>query len=150
MDFNLSATQRSWGEKASALGRELPPAGEPAAIVKGAARAGLLDPEGDFISAVVAAEALACESASSGMVFALHTSALLALASARERVDSLVRGETVGALSLSTEDVPSQEDGKLAGRASWVGPITEGGIAIVGARRDNEICACAVPLDAAG
>ena len=67
-----------------------------------------------------------------------------------KRVAALARGDTVGALSLSSEDVPSIEAGALTGRASWVGPITERGVAIVGAWQGGEITACAVSLDATG
>jgi alkylation response protein AidB-like acyl-CoA dehydrogenase len=147
MDFDLSDVQRSWREKAQSLGRELADDAAAADVVMGAARAGLLDPQADLVAAALAVEALACESAAAGMVLALHTAALLALAG-DDRFTSLVRGETVSALSLSTEDVPSLEAGKLTGRASWVGPVTERGIAIVGARHGDEITACAVSLDA--
>jgi alkylation response protein AidB-like acyl-CoA dehydrogenase len=67
-----------------------------------------------------------------------------------DRLASLLRGETVSALSLSSDDVPLIEGTTLLGGASWVGPITAGGVAIVGARQGNEITACAVPLDAKG
>ncbi len=151
MDFDLSDVQRSWREKAQSLGRELSVDAAAADVVMGAARAGLLDPQADLVAAAIAVEALACESAAAGMALALHTAALLArLRQDSDGFDSLVRGETVGALSLSTEDVPSLEAGKLTGRASWVGPITERGVAIVGARNGDEITACAVSLDAEG
>jgi len=151
MDFDLSDVQRSWREKARSLGRELSADAAAADVVMGAARAGLLDPQADLVAAALAVEALACESAAAGMALALHTAALLArLRQGSDGLDALVRGETVGALSLSTEDVPSLEAGKLTGRASWVGPITERGVAIVGARHGDEITACAVSLDSEG
>jgi alkylation response protein AidB-like acyl-CoA dehydrogenase len=149
MDFDLTDVQRSWREKAHALGRGLSDDATAEDVVKGAARVGLLDPQADLVAAALAVEALACESAAAGMALALHTAALLALAG-DDRVASLVRGETVSALSLSTEDVPSLEAGTLTGRASWVGPITGRGVAIVGARHGDEITACAVSLDAKG
>ena len=149
MDFNLTDVQRAWRDKASSLGRELPDDAAAADVVMGAARVGLIDPQADLVAAALAVEALACESAAAGLALALHTSALLALAG-DDRFGSLVRGETVGALSLSTEDVASFEGGTLTGRASWVGPITARGVAIVGARQGHEIAACAVPLDAKG
>jgi alkylation response protein AidB-like acyl-CoA dehydrogenase len=149
MDFDLSDVQRSWREKAQSLGRELTADATAADVVMGAGRAGLLDPQADLVAAALAVEALACESAAAGMTLALHTAALLALAG-DDRFTSLVRGETVCALSLSTEDVPSLEAGKLTGRASWVGPISGHGVAIVGARNGDEITACAVSLDANG
>ena len=159
MDFDLTDLQRSWREKAQALGRALPDDAAAADVVKGAARAGLLEPQADLVAAAVAVEALASESAAAAMAFALHTAALLALAHLRQgfggqagddRVASLARGDAIGALSLSSEDVPSIEAGSLTGRASWVGPITERGVAIVGAWQGEEITACAVSLDATG
>ena len=149
MDFDLTGVQRSWREKAQALGRALPDDAAAADVVKGAARAGLLEPQADLVAAVVAVEALASESAAAAMAFALHTAALLALAG-DDRLASLARGDAIGALSLSSEDVPSIEAGSLTGRASWVGPITERGVAIVGAWQGGEITACAVSLDATG
>jgi alkylation response protein AidB-like acyl-CoA dehydrogenase len=176
MDFDLSDVQRSWREKAQSLGRELSADATAADVVIGAARAGLLDPQADLVAAALAVEALACESAAAGMALALHTAALLVRlrqgrialrpdqaaldertafavrsgAAGSDGFESLVRGETVGALSLSTEDVPSLDAGKLTGRASWVGPVTGRGVAIVGARHGDEIIACAVSLDAKG
>ena len=149
MDFDLSDVQRSWREKAQSLGRELLVDATAADVVMGAGRARLLDPQADLVAAALAVEALACESAAAGMALALHTAGLLALVG-DDRLTSLVRGETVSALSLSTEEVPSLEAGKLAGRASWVGPITGHGVAIVGARNGDEITACAVSFDAKG
>ncbi len=159
MDFDLSDVQLSWREKARGLGRQLAEDAAAADVVRGAARVGLLDTRADLVAAALAVEALASVSAAAGMALALHTTAILALARLRQgsgahagddRFSSLVRGETVGALALSSEDVPSVEGGALSGRASWVGPITEHGIAIVGARQGSEIAACAVPLDARG
>jgi alkylation response protein AidB-like acyl-CoA dehydrogenase len=149
MDFDLSDVQRSWRDKAQSLGRELSDDATAADVVIRAARVGLLDPQADLVAAALAVEALACESAAPGMALALHTAALLAFAG-DDRFASLVRGETVSALSLSTEDVPSLEAGTLTGRASWVGPITERGVAIVGAHHGDQITACAVSLDANG
>src|SRR5258706_2762389 len=149
MDFDLTDVQRSWREKAQSLGRELAADAAAADVVTGAARTGLLDSQADLVAAALAVEALACESAAAGMVLALHTSALVVLAG-DDRFASVLRGETVSALSLSTEDVPSLESARLTGRASWVGPITPRGVAIVGARHGDEITACAVSLDAEG
>jgi alkylation response protein AidB-like acyl-CoA dehydrogenase len=149
MDFNLTDVQRSWRDKARSIGRELAEDTPATAIVHDAARLGLLDPQSDLVAAAVAVEALACESASAGMALAMHISALVAAAPG-DRLASLVSGETVGALSLSTEDVPSIDEGTLSGRASWVGPITDRGVAIVGARHGSEVVACAVSLDGAG
>jgi len=158
MDFDPNDVQRSWRDKAQALGIEL--GDEPAAgdVVTGAARVGLIDPKIDLVSATLAVEALACSSAAAGMTFALHTSVLLALEDEgfeqsprlRTIADSLVRGEIVGALALSSEDVPAIENGRLDGRASWVGPITDRGVALVGARNGARISVSVVLLDAGG
>ena len=147
MDFEWTEVQQSWRQKAKALGRELAEDAAAADVVMGAARVGIVDPEVDLLAAGLAVEALACESPAAGMTLALHTTTLTAHPSQTSIVDSLARGETVGALVLSSEDVPTLEDGRLSGRASWVGPITERGIAIVGARRGTQVVACGVGLD---
>src|SRR6266850_6615844 len=136
MDFDLTEVQRAWRLKAQTLGREL--AGEAAAgdVVMGAARVGLIDPHADLVAASLAVEALACESAAAGLTLALHTTTLLAFPH-DDHFTALARGETVGALALSSEDVPTIDGGRLSGRASWVGPITQHGIAVVGARQGS-------------
>jgi alkylation response protein AidB-like acyl-CoA dehydrogenase len=149
MNFDCTDVQASWREKARALGRELTDETVAADVVMGAARVGLIDPEADLIAASLAVEALACESAAAGMTLALHTTTLLAFP--RDgRFTALARGETVGALALSSEDVPAIENGRLSGRAAWVGPITEHGVAVVGARQAGQVTACAVALDGEG
>jgi acyl-CoA dehydrogenase len=147
MDFELTDVQRAWREKGNALGRELSEDAAAADAVTGAARVGIIDPEVDLLAAALAVEALACESPAAGMTLALHTTTLKAHLSQRSLVDSLARGETVGALVLSSEDVPTMDDGRLSGRASWVGPITDHGIAVVGAWQASQVVACGVALD---
>jgi alkylation response protein AidB-like acyl-CoA dehydrogenase len=109
----------------------------------------LLDPAADLVAAVVAIEALAYESASAGVAAALHMGVLLALGP-DERFSALARGETVGAIALSTDHVPVETGGRLSGRASLVGPLTSRGVAIVGARSNDGLTAAAVSLDATG
>ncbi|HEY3161789.1 MAG TPA: acyl-CoA dehydrogenase family protein [Vicinamibacterales bacterium] len=160
MDFECTDVQRSWRAKAQALGRDLPEDPAAADVITGAARVGLIDPGADLVAVSLAVEALASESAAAGMTLALHTTTLLACAHPQgtagrsaqgERwMTALARGEMVGALALSSEDVPSFENGRLGGRASWVGPITDGGIAVVGARQGSQVTACAVALDGHG
>ena len=149
VDFNLTDVQQSWREKAQSLGSDLP--GDAAApdVVMGAARVGLLDPRADLLAAAVAIETLAYDSASAAVAFALHTGVMLALGT-DDRFTALARGETVGAIGLSTEHMPTDNDGRLTGRVSLVGPITDRGIAIVGARAGQNVVACAVTLDAPG
>src|SRR5262245_5657486 len=147
MDFEWTEVQRSWREKAKALGRELAEDAAAGDVVTGAARVGIIDPKVDLLSAALAVEALACESPAAGMTLALHTTTQKAHLSDGSLIDSLAHGETVGALVLSSEDVPTIEDGRLSGRASWVGPITDRGIAVVGARNGAQVVACGVALD---
>ncbi|HEU5254903.1 MAG TPA: acyl-CoA dehydrogenase family protein, partial [Vicinamibacterales bacterium] len=116
-------------------------------VVMGAARVGIIDPEVDLLAAALAVEALAGESPAAGMTLALHTTTLKAHLSQGSLIDSLARGETVGALVLSSDDVPTMENGRLNGRASWVGPITERGVAVIGARQGAQVVACGVVLD---
>jgi alkylation response protein AidB-like acyl-CoA dehydrogenase len=149
MDFEFTEVQRSWREKAQMLGRELSDDAAAADVITGAARVGLIDPDADLVAASLAVEMLACESAAAGMALALHTTTLLAFPR-DERFAPLARGEVVGALALSSEDVPAIADGRLSGRAAWVGPITDRGIAIVGARTPAQVTACAVALDGDG
>jgi len=149
MDFECTEVQRSWRASAKALGRELAENAAAADVIMGAARVGLIDPGADLIAASLAVEALASESAAAGMTLALHTTTLLAFPH-DERMTALARGETVGALALSSEDVPTIENGRLSGRASWVGPITDHGVAVVGARQGSQVTACVVALDGHG
>ena len=148
MNFDLTDVQESWRGKAQDLGRDLPEDAAAADVVMGAARVGLLDPRADLLSAAVAVEALAFESAASAIALALHSGVLLGLAG-DDRFSSLVRGEVVGAIGLSSDEVPREQEGRLAGRASWVGPLTDHGVAIVGARSESGagLTAYAVALD---
>ena len=147
MNFEWTEVQRAWREKGKALARELPEDAAAADVVMGAARVGIIDPEVDLLAAALAVEALAGESPAAGMTLALHTTTLKAHLSQGSLIDSLARGETVGALVLSSDDVPTMEDGRLNGRASWVGPITERGVAVIGARQGAQVVACGVVLD---
>jgi alkylation response protein AidB-like acyl-CoA dehydrogenase len=133
MNFNLDEVQLSWQEKGRSLGRELPWDAAAADVVMGAARVGLLAPGAELLSIVLAVEAIAHESASSAIALALHTSVMTGLAE-DDRFASLVRGETVGAIALSSEEMPEARDGTLTGRATWVAPITDRGVVVVGSR----------------
>ena len=149
MDFDFDDVQRAWRDKGRALGRALAEDAAAGDVVMGAARAGLIDPDADLVAASLAVEALACESAAAGMALALHTTTLLAFPH-DDRLTALARGETVGALALSSEHVPTVDAGRLSGRAAWVGPITEHGVAVVGARQGSQVSVCAVALDGHG
>ena len=136
MDFNLSDVQQSWKSKAEDLGRELADAAAAGAVLMGAARVGLIDPRIDLLAAAIAVEGMACESASAALTFALHTSVVLSVAG-DDRFTSLARGETVAAVGLSSDDVASEQAGKVSGRATWVGPLTDHGVAVLGVKRDS-------------
>ncbi len=136
MNFNLSDVQLAWKSKAASLGRELPATAASADVIAAAFRAGLIDPNIDLLSAAVAVEALACESAGAALAFALHTSIVLSVAG-DDRFTALARGEVVAAVGLSSDDVACERSGVLSGRASWVGPLTNRGLAVLGVRRSG-------------
>jgi len=134
MDFSLSDLQLAWKSKATSLGHDLPSAAAAADVIAGAARAGLIDPGIDLLGAAVAVEALAGESSAAALAFALHTSVVLSVAG-DDRFTALARGETVAGVGLSSDDVASEDAGRLSGRASWVAPLTNRGLAVLGVRR---------------
>lgn len=164
MEFAFSEEQQSYRRRARALAGSLPTTASAAAIVAGAAREGLLrggladksDAAGadfDVIGVAIAVEELSHTSATAGFVLALHTGVMLALAPHPTYADRLVDGTLAGAVALSSDVLPvlsPAPDARLSGRASWVGPLTEGGVAIVGARTETETVACFLPLDGAG
>ncbi|MBI4265847.1 MAG: hypothetical protein HY657_15840 [Acidobacteria bacterium] len=147
MNFDLTDVQASWQAKGASLGRELARDSAAAAVVMGAARVGLLDPRADLLAVAVAVDAMASQSSTAAVVFALHSGTALAL-TGDDRFSALFRGETVAAIGLSSDDVPVELGGRLSGRAPWVAPITEHGVAVVGPRRGEEREAYAVSLDA--
>lgn len=149
MDFHLTDVQRSWREKAHFLAAHLPRNATAAEVVRGAAGVGLLDSRGDLVAAALAVETLAYDAAAAGVSLALHTGVLLALGP-DDRFTAFARGDIVGAIVLSTENVPTAENSQLAGRASLVGPLTAHGIAIIGVRAESGTVAAAVALDAPG
>lgn len=150
MRFELTEVQASWRSKGEALGRDLGLDAAAADAVMGAARVGLLERRADLMSSAAAVEAAAHGSPSAAMAIAMHTVAAHAAASSERFGDLLFRGEQVGALALSSEDVPVLKDDRLTGNASWVAPIVEGGLAIVGARSGDDLVAVAVPLASEG
>lgn len=149
MNFDLTDVQAAWKEKGTALGRDL--AGDPAAaaVAMGAARVGLLDPNADLLAAAVATEAMAYASPAAAAAFALHTGTALAVAG-DDRFTSFFRGEAVAAVGLSSDDVPVEEAGRVTGRAPWVAPVSDRGVAVVGPRRGEDRVAFAVSLEASG
>jgi alkylation response protein AidB-like acyl-CoA dehydrogenase len=161
VNFNLSDVQRSWQVKARTMGVDLPEDASASDTIAAAARAGLIDQAIDVLSAVVAVEALAQEQPAPAMAFAVHSALVLGLSRSaaapqpvRSAVAALLRGETVGAVALSSEHVPAERDGRLTGRASWVAPLTPDGFVVVGGIRAGgdgtvpEPVACAAWLSA--
>ena len=149
MNFNLTDVQQSWKERGRTLGRELPPDAAAADVIMGAARVGLIDARADLLAAAVAVEALAHESASAAFTLALHSTVTLGVAG-DDRFSALLRGEAVGAVALSSEELPIPGGGHLTGRATWVAPLTNRGLAFVAASAGDGLAACVVALDAAG
>ncbi len=149
MEFNLSEVQRSSQLKARHLGKSLAadaPAGD---VIREAVRAGLLDSRSDLLSAAVVVEALACESSSAGVSLALHSGVTAGL-DGDARFAALARGEAVGGIALSSDDVPVEQGGRLSGRAAWVTPLTPLGVAVIGMRSGDGLSAAAVMLNAPG
>jgi alkylation response protein AidB-like acyl-CoA dehydrogenase len=149
MNFTLSPHQSEWQTRAQAFARGVPAGAAAADIVAGAVRAGLVDPRADLLAAAVAVEAVAWESAGAAIALAIHTGVTTGLGD-REPTAQLARGDIVGAIALSSDEVPTVEQGALSGRASWVTPLTTGGLVIVGVRDGESLTAAAVRLDAVG
>lgn len=149
MDFSLSALQLSWRSRAVALGRRLSPDASAADVIREAAAEGLTGTTPDLLAAAVAVDALAAESAAAAIVFALHTGVAAGIPG-DERFAAIGRGERVGAIALSSDEVPAGEADRVSGRAAWVAPLTPGGLAIVGMRSGSGLVAAAVDLDAEG
>jgi alkylation response protein AidB-like acyl-CoA dehydrogenase len=156
VDFDLSDLQQSCRLRAGVIGRELAPGASAGEAIAAAARAGLTDPNVDLLGAAVAVEALAFEHASAAMAFALHVSVLRSVREAAgppapPHQAALADGTTVGALAMSSDDVPAEDGGRLTGHATWVAPLTEGGIVMVGARgAAGSLTAWLTRLDAPG
>ena len=66
MDFEFTEVQRSWREKAKAMGGALAEDAAAGDVIMAAARVGLIDPGADLLAAALAVEALAGESAAAG------------------------------------------------------------------------------------
>ena len=149
MDFNLSRQQLDWQAKAHAFGRRIAPGTAAVEIIRAAAGAGLLLSGSDLLSAAVVVEAVAVESAAAAISLALHMGVAAGL-EGDARFSAVARGEMVGAIALSSDDVPVHENGLLAGRAAWVAPLAASGVAIVGMRSEGGLAAAAIDLGASG
>jgi alkylation response protein AidB-like acyl-CoA dehydrogenase len=149
MDFNLSDVQLVWQSKARSLGQGLATDASASDVIRAAAAAGLIESRPDHLAAAIAVEALAYESSAAGVSLALHTGVTAGL-HGDNRFSDLDRGDVVGAIALSSDDVPVEENGRLSGRAAWVTPLTALGVAVLGARSGDGLTAAAVLLNAPG
>ena len=149
MDFNLSPEQLARQAKAHSLGKKLAPDATAGDVIRAAAAAGLIESRPDLLATVVAVEALAYESSAAGVSLALHAGVTAGLDGNRRFAD-LDSGEVVGAIALSSDDVPVEQDGRLSGRAAWVTPLTPLGVAVLGMRSGDGLAAAAVSLNAPG
>jgi alkylation response protein AidB-like acyl-CoA dehydrogenase len=150
MRFHLTEVQAAFRDKGETLGGELGLDAAAADAVMAAGRVGLLERRAELMAIAAAVEAAAFGSPAAAVAIAMHAVAALAAAHSERFGDLLFRGEQIGALALSSEDVPVAKGSRLGGRAAWVAPIVEGGLAIVGARSGDELVAMAVPLAARG
>jgi alkylation response protein AidB-like acyl-CoA dehydrogenase len=149
MEFTLSGPQRSARLAVQALARTLPSDAGAADAIAAIARAGLIGAHTDALTATVVVDSLAGESASAAIALAFHAGVVLGLG-AGSRVAGLGDGSRIGAVALSTERVPEVRGSRLTGVASWVAPLTGGGVAVVGARQGPDLIAAAVALDSPG
>jgi len=157
LDFNLSPVQHEWQTKAHDLGKALAIDASASDVIRAAAAAGLIEPPSDavpgrtwdLLASAVAVEALAYESSAAGVSFALHAGVVAGLGGDNRFVD-LHRGDLVGSIALSSDDVPAEEGGRLSGRAAWVTPLTPLGIAVIGVRSGDRLAAAAISLNAPG
>jgi alkylation response protein AidB-like acyl-CoA dehydrogenase len=149
MDFNLSDHQLAGQSRAHELGKLLALDASAGDVIRAAVAAGLIDTRADLLAAAVAVEALAYESPSAGVSLALHAGVTAGL-DGDGRFSALARGETVGAIALSSDEVPVEGGGRLSGRAAWVTPLTPLGVAVIGMRQGDGLSAAAVMLNAPG
>ena len=87
-------------------------------MIATAAPRGLLDPDADLLSVVVAVDALAQGSAAAAIALALHTVVLRAC-HGHPLAGPLARGERIGALALVSERAPAGGT-RLSGGVSWI------------------------------
>jgi alkylation response protein AidB-like acyl-CoA dehydrogenase len=141
VDFSLSETQASRRGLGRSLAAGLGAAWSPADVVSRASEVGLFDQHPDGVADVVLLEAMAAEAAAPAVALALHTTVVRSLAAPLPE-------NAVGAIALTSDRVPEVEGRVLSGSAGWVAPHHGGpGLAVVGARRGDELVACAVRLD---
>jgi len=132
-----------------ALGRQIARGPAAATVVHGAAGAGLIHPAASLLAVAVAVEAMAEASPAAAVAYALHSSIALTLKN-EAQFPALFRGEAVAAVGLSSDEIPVERGGRLEGRARWVAPITDRGLAVVGPQGSAERTAYVVAFDAPG
>lgn len=150
MNFELTEIQSSWQAKGRSLAKELAIDASAREAILGAARYELLDTRVDLLALAVAVEAIADGSASAAVSYGLHATVACALRADGRWADRLLRGEVIGAVALSAEEVPLKSGGRLTGGAFWVAPAISEGVAILGARGGDGLAAYVVSLGEAG
>jgi alkylation response protein AidB-like acyl-CoA dehydrogenase len=160
VDFDLGTDRIRWRDTGAALGREVARGPAAAAVLHGAARLGLLDPDADLLTVAVTVEAMAEVSPAAAVAFALHSSIALtlvgssrvgrALDGTRSSREGLFDGEVVAAVGLSSDEAPLEHDGRLSGRAPWVAPLTDRGVVVVSPHGEGERVAYSVLLGTPG
>src|SRR6187397_1812045 len=149
MDFNLSDSQLASQSNAHELGKSLASDASAGDVIRAAVAAGLIDTRANLLAAAVVVEALAYESSSAGVSLALQVGVTAGL-DGDSRFAGLAHGEVVGAIALSSDEVPVEQEGRLSGRAAWETPLTPLGGAVIGARSGDGLSAVAVMLNAPG
>jgi alkylation response protein AidB-like acyl-CoA dehydrogenase len=150
MNLTLTESQRTSCTRAQAIGREHAADPDAAAVIRDAARGSILAPGLDPLTAVLACEAMAEESPAAAFAYALHVSVLLGLGTDDPLAPVAARDDFVAALALSSEEIPAVVNGQVQGRATWVGPLTDHGVAVIGAWGGEALAAYALRLDAPG
>lgn len=143
MDFALTPHQEQRRLQGRALGRDLAGPWTAADVVQKARAIGFDAPAADGIADVLLVEAVAAEAVAPAVALALHTAVVRTWGTGRI-------GDRLAAVALTSEPIPTIEGDRLHGRASWLAPVSAGGVAVVGARREAALTACLVALDAPG
>ena len=157
MDFNLSDVQLAWQSKAHGLGKELAADASALDVIRAAAAVGLIE-TGSRRRLRPGLRSACGRGRRRGAGVPIVRGWRVARAahrccggtSRRQEILDLGRGEVVGAIALSSDDVPVEAEGRLSGRAAWVTPLTPLGLAVLGMRSGDGLAAAAVWLNAPG
>ena len=143
MDFSLTEAQSRRRGLGRSLAAGLGATWSAADVVGRAREAGLFAGDVDGVGDVLLLESMAAEAAAPAVALALHMTV------ARTSPAPLP-ADAVGSVALTSDPVPALDGGTLTGRAVWLAPVRGKGVGVVGARRGDELVACAVRLDSPG